>query len=230
DVTHDFLDVTITIGNEDVHFIGGHLKCCTGSTNENRRNLEMQGIINYMDSLGNSPIFFLGDFNSFSPDDKGINNLQTGLGYGPMTMLLDPQDPTYGQFAPVNQTWMDIYRSLNPNKIGASEPDFDSRIDYIMINQYVDENLISSTVGDTASATTGSDHYTVDVTVEFQNITEQKNTLGRLSIYLITNKQIKNISINVKIKIFEKNYFLNYELSSVIILFRIKYSSIGNKN
>ncbi|MHA2236562.1 MAG: Ig-like domain-containing protein, partial [Candidatus Thorarchaeota archaeon] len=67
DVTHDFLDAIVDINGTSVHFVGVHLKAGGGTTNEDRREWENEGIINYFDSLGDVPIVYIGDINSNSP-------------------------------------------------------------------------------------------------------------------------------------------------------------------
>ena len=79
--SHDFVDAKINLGGTTIHVIGGHLKCCSGPDNEIKRNNAQEGIINYMDSLGNVPIIYAGDFNSFSPQDTSNSG---DLGTGPM--------------------------------------------------------------------------------------------------------------------------------------------------
>lgn len=169
DVTHDFLDVKVNIGGTAVHIIGAHLKAMTGSTNEQRREWEQEGIINYMDNLGDGiPIAYLGDLNSFSPEDYELNTLQSGLGYGPLSMFIDPYtNPETGedfsQYSSVYHTFTDVFRTLNPSDLGITSPAYDSRIDFIYANEELTPYIINSTCGDTSSALTGSDHLTVDV-------------------------------------------------------------------
>lgn len=67
DVTHDFIDAVVDINGTSVHVIGGHLKAMGGENNQWRRERESEGIINYMDNLGQVPIMYLSDQNSFSP-------------------------------------------------------------------------------------------------------------------------------------------------------------------
>ncbi|MHA1289695.1 MAG: Ig-like domain-containing protein, partial [Candidatus Thorarchaeota archaeon] len=99
DVTHDFIHAIVNINGTNVHLVGCHLKAMDGTTNEQRREWETEGIINYMDNLGNVPLMYLGDLNSFSPFDTGdLAPIGDGLGYGPLTMMLVPDDPTYGQY------------------------------------------------------------------------------------------------------------------------------------
>ncbi|MHA1973179.1 MAG: fibronectin type III domain-containing protein, partial [Candidatus Hodarchaeales archaeon] len=177
DVTHDFFDSIVNIGDYDVHIIGAHLKAIPGATNEQRREWEMEGIINYLDDLGNVPIIYLGDLNSFSPEDWGLNTLQSGLGYGPLSMIVPPYtnpetSVDYSQYAPVNQNYTDVFRTLNPTDLGISNPAYDSRIDFVWVNQLLSDKIIESTTGDTASALTGSDHLTVDVTIDFGTVND----------------------------------------------------------
>jgi len=71
-----------------INVIGSHLKAFSGSENEQIREWEQEGIINYIDNLGSTPIIYLGDLNSFSPEDWGLNYLQSRLGYGPLSHIL----------------------------------------------------------------------------------------------------------------------------------------------
>jgi hypothetical protein len=166
DVTHDFLDAVIDINGTSVHFVGVHLKAAGGETNENRREWENEGIINYFDSLGNVPIVYLGDLNSASPVDVGPLAPLWDPGVGPMTMLIDPDDPTYGQFASEVHNFTDVFRTLYPNDpgytFGHTYTPQTARIDYIITNDFFEDKVINSTTGDTAHADTGADHYTVD--------------------------------------------------------------------
>ena len=70
-VTHDILEAVLDIDGSDVHVFCVHLKASAGTDNQQRRESEMEGLINYMDDLGEVPILYLGDQNSFSPDDTG---------------------------------------------------------------------------------------------------------------------------------------------------------------
>ncbi len=172
DVTHDFFDVEINVSGTLIHVISSHLKAMSGAINEQKREWEQEGIINYMDNLGNIPIVYLGDFNSFSPEDWGINTLQTGLGYGPLSMMIPPYtNPDtgggYSAFSSAIHSWTDVHRTLNPSDWGITNPTYDSRIDFIYVNQALSSYIINSTTGDTAHALTGSDHLTVDVFINF---------------------------------------------------------------
>ena len=71
DVTHDFIEAVISINGKSVHVFGGHLKASDGEFNQWRREREMEGMINYMDNLGQVPIIYLSDQNSYSPHDIG---------------------------------------------------------------------------------------------------------------------------------------------------------------
>ncbi len=153
-----FLYAKLDIEKVELHVIGGHLTCCTdGLLN---RMQEQEGIINFMDNLGDVPIIYLGDMNSESPDDT--NDTVSDLGVGPIEMLLNNSDPK----ASTIHQFTDVYRTLNPNDPGYSYGGF-SRIDYIFTNQWFENKLINSTVGDTPSAKLGSDHVPVDAFIDF---------------------------------------------------------------
>jgi endonuclease/exonuclease/phosphatase family metal-dependent hydrolase len=166
DVTHDFLDAIIDINGTSVHFVGVHLKAAGGEINENRREWENEGIINYFDSLGNVPIVYLGDLNSVSPIDVGPLAPFWDPGVGPMTMLIDPDDPTYGQYSSDVHNFTDVFRTLYPDDpgytYGHTYTPQTARIDYIITNDFFEDKLINATVGDTAHADTGADHYSLD--------------------------------------------------------------------
>ena len=145
----------ITVRDLDIHMIGVHFKCCEGTYEETSRE-------NYMDDLGDVPIIYLGDFNCMSPFDVGDLAPNIGnLGTGPIEMLLNESDP----HASCVHTWIDSFRELNPYDPGYSYIDetYQSRIDYTFVNQFFTDKLINSTVGDTASAELGSDHFALDL-------------------------------------------------------------------
>ncbi len=171
DVTHDFIEAVVNIKGTNVHVFGAHLKAMGGSNNEWRRERETEGIINYMDDLGDVPIMYLSDQNSFSPDDTGDLAPRGDLGYGPMTMMLYPDDSTYGIYSSTVHNFIDVFRILNPTDPGYSfghqNPSYLSRIDYIIVNSFFVDKLLNSTCGDTLSANTGSDHYSVDMFVQW---------------------------------------------------------------
>ena len=171
DPSHDFLDVELNVDGTNTHIVASHLKCCSGATNENKRDRAQEGIINYIDSLGNLPVMYMGDLNSFSPFDTGALAPKGDLGVGPMSMMVDTSSPVYGSYASIVNTWTDTFRFLNPTDPGYSyghqNPTYASRIDFIVANQFFDGYLVSSTVGDTPTANTGSDHYPVDVIIDF---------------------------------------------------------------
>jgi len=110
----------------------------------------------------------LGDLNSFSPEDWGFNTLQSGLGYGPLSMMVPPYNNPetggdYSAYSSVIHDWTDVHRTLNPTEWGITYPSYNSRIDFIYVNQFLSSNIINSTTGDTAHAISGSDHFSVDV-------------------------------------------------------------------
>jgi endonuclease/exonuclease/phosphatase family metal-dependent hydrolase len=173
DVTHDFIEAVVDIEGTNVHIIGAHLKAMSGADNEYRRERETEGIINYMDNLGDVPIMYMGDLNTFSPDDTGDLAPLGDLGYGPMTMKLYPNDPTYGQYSSTEHIFTDVFRTLNPTDpgytYGHQDPQYQSRIDYIVVNDHLVTKLINSTCGDTPTSDTGSDHYSVDVFIAWNS-------------------------------------------------------------
>ncbi len=166
-VTHDFIDALVDINGTQVHVIGGHLKASGGETNQGRREAESEGIINYMDNLGNVPILYLSDQNSFSPDDNGTLAPDTTmlLGYGPMTMMLYPNDTNYGQYASKIHNFTDVFRELNPSDpgytFGGQSGEAFMRIDYIIANSFFDGLFINSSVIDGSLADSASDHYAI---------------------------------------------------------------------
>ena len=190
DVTHDFVDAIIDINGTEVHFVGCHLKAGGSSTDADRREWENEGIINYFDSLGDVPIVYLGDINSYSPVDTGIlapNSPDAGT--GPMTMLIDPEDPTYGQYSSEIHNFTDVFRTLNPTDqgytFGHQYTPLLGRIDYIITNQFFEDKLVNSTAGDTAHALTGADHYCVDAFINWTgglNITALWSETGNSAI------------------------------------------------
>ncbi len=164
-----FCDAVINISGTITHVIGYHGKCCQPSplcnTTRMREN-ETEGIINYLDDLGDVPVMFMGDFNSHSPDDIGDLAPLGWLGDGPLRMLLYPEDPVYGQYSSHVHNFTDVYRTINPTSFGPTfgywEPQYWGRIDYIIVNHHWADKMINSTAGDTLSANMSSDHYSVD--------------------------------------------------------------------
>ncbi len=158
---HDFLYAVVKIGQMYVHVFGTHLKCCSGELNEISREEDIEGILNFMDTLGNVPIIFAGDFNSFSPQDVGNLAPKPGnLGDGPISMMLNNSNPRGSKI----HHFYDVYRILNPYNPGYTYVDdfYRSRIDFIFVNQYFRNALVNSTVASTPSGKIGSDHYPVD--------------------------------------------------------------------
>ena len=172
DVTHDFIDALIDINGTEVHFVGCHLKAGGTSIDADRREFENEGIINYFDSLGDVPIVYLGDLNSYSPVDTGaLAPNDPDAGVGPLTMLIEPDDPTYGQYSSEVHNFTDVFRQLNPTDpgytFGHQFTPLLGRIDYIITNQFFENMLINSTVDNTPHSFTGSDHYCVDAFINW---------------------------------------------------------------
>lgn len=196
DVTHDFIHAVVNISGTEVHILGAHLKAMGGETNEDRRERETEGIINYMDNLGEVPIMYMGDLNSFSPDDTGDLAPLGDLGYGPLTMMLYPDDLVYGQYASTLHNFTDVFRTLNPADpgytYGHQDPSYLSRIDFIIANSYFDNYILNSTCGDSPTADLGSDHYAVDVFIHW-NLTSDAispSQVAGLEATVISSSQI----------------------------------------
>ena len=173
--THDFLHVAINVTGVEINVIGFHLKCCEGEFEEWRREREQEGIINYMDELGDVPIIYAGDINSLSPFDIGdlAGDPGADFGYGPVTMLLEPDNPIYGNYSSKVHNFTDVFRYLHPNDPGytLNVPTILSRIDFIFVNQHFNATLISSSVGTgTEYDDLGSDHLPINAVIQIANI------------------------------------------------------------
>jgi len=206
-VTHDFVDAVIDINGTSAHFIGVHLKAGGGETNKERRNWENEGIINYMDNLGDVPIVYLGDMNSYSPEDNVT--IDNDYGYGPLTMLVDPDDPIFGNYSSEVHNFTDVYRALYPGELGYTYghqyTPLLGRIDYIIVNDFFTNKLINATVGDTAHAYTGADHYSLDLFITW-NGTGSVNMTIPTTVEKILNKPCTMSSE-------EQLDYLNYSIS-----------------
>ena len=175
----DFGHAVIDINGKIVHIIGYHLKCCSGTHEENRREREMEGFINYMDDLGDVPIIFLGDTNSMalSDNNQSIPEELADFGYAPSIMLLNSSHPEYGQYSSKVHNFTDVYRHFYPNDIEDGRTlnvlNMHSRIDHIFVNQHFNNSLINSTVGSgTIYDDLASDHYSVDAFISIANISQ----------------------------------------------------------
>lgn len=172
-VTHPFIDAVLDVNGTQVHVIGVHLKASEGESNMQRRNWETEGIINYMDSLGNVPILYLGDLNSLAPNDTGpLAPLQDeGLGYGPLTMMLEPNNLTYGQYSSKVHNFTDEFRTLNPDDpgytFGGQYGEAYMRIDYIIADEFFSGMFLNSTVISGSLANSASDHYAVTAFIQW---------------------------------------------------------------
>jgi endonuclease/exonuclease/phosphatase family metal-dependent hydrolase len=172
-VTHPLIDAVLDVNGTHVHVIGVHLKASEGESNQQRRNWETEGIINYMDSLGNVPILYLGDLNSFAPNDTGpLAPIQDeGLGYGPLTMMLEPDNLTYGQYSSKVHNFTDEFRGLNPDDpgytFGGQYGEAYMRIDYIIADEFFSGMFLNSTVISGSLANSASDHYAVTAFIQW---------------------------------------------------------------
>ncbi len=160
-----FLHATVNIDGQTVHVFGGHLTCCPGEDNEIAREKEQEGILNYMDSLGNVPIIYAGDMNSHSPEDPEPHD----LGTEPIDMVINSENPRTA----IHHEFIDVYKSQHPNEAPPTYivPGIESRIDFIFVNQWFFGRIINSTIGDTPSAGEGSDHVPVDAFIDFNSLT-----------------------------------------------------------
>lgn len=204
----DFLHAVVDIYGKEVHIIGYHLKCCEGDFNEQRREKEQEGIINYMDDLGDVPIIYVGDLNSLSPVD--VNDTTRGtftdFGYGPATMLLNPSDEAYGNYSSKVHNFTDVYRTLHPTNPGhtLNVLNYESRIDYIFVNQHLNTSFISSNIGsETEYNDIASDHYTLEAIFSIANITATPNS---------QKTQLKEISVDSITKVLDGIQTEEYEL------------------
>ena len=210
--THDFIHAIVNIQGKLVNIIGYHLKAGSAddgigiSNNGLRRNWEQEGIINYMDSLGNSPIMYIGDLNSLSPSDVNdtTRGPYTNYGYGPATMMLEPDDEIYGNYSSKVHNFTDVWKTLHPSSWGHTFniPGFQARIDYIFVNQHLNTSFISSNIGSgTELDDTASDHYTLDAVFSVANIS---------STPYAHKIQLKETSKNIIVEINEKQTIENH--------------------
>ena len=174
--THEPFHAVVDINGKEVHIVGVHLKCCSADYEKEQRELEQEGLNNYFDEvIGDAPLIYIGDINSLSPDDTGDLAGEPGadFGYGPVTMLLYPEDSTYGQYSSQLHNFTDVFRTLHPDDPGftLNIPNMHSRIDYIFVNQYLNTSFISSNIGTgTQYDDLGSDHYSVDAVIDISEI------------------------------------------------------------
>ncbi|MHA1219379.1 MAG: Ig-like domain-containing protein [Candidatus Heimdallarchaeaceae archaeon] len=208
---HPLIHSIVDIQGNEVHILGYHLKCCENSgglDNENRREREQEGIINYMDDLGNVPIMYVGDLNSLSPAD--VNDTTRGtftdFGFGPATMLLNPSDEIYGNYSSKVHNFTDVYRTLHPSNPGHTLNilNYESRIDFIFVNQHFNNTLVSSNIGiGTELDDTASDHYTLDAVISITNISILPKSEKTKRIYytltetsrVLEDLEIKNVEL-----------------------------------
>jgi endonuclease/exonuclease/phosphatase family metal-dependent hydrolase len=215
DVTHDFIYAVVDINGTNVHVFGGHLKASEGENNPWRREREMEGLINYMDDLGDVPILYLSDQNSFSPFDIGpLSPSGMDLGYGPMTMMLVPDDPIYGNYSSTMHNFIDVFRRLNPldpgYTFGHQVFNTSIRIDYIIVNQFFKYKLLNSTVISSSPSDSASDHYAVTAFIQwnlsssftlesFSNYNHEKISYQSLSVILNLITQPQKLVLNLQV-------------------------------
>ena len=167
-----FLHATINVNGFEIELLGSHLKAFPGIDNEARREKDQEGIINWMDTYPDKAFIYAGDFNSYYPGDTGE------LGDGPVDMLINPDNEHASEF----HTFTDVHKVLHPTDPGVTYPDFDERIDFIFVNQVLDDFLVKSTTGDTMSAFLGSDHLSVDVNIDLRSLAGITETLSSTTL------------------------------------------------
>lgn len=193
---HSVLHEVVEIFGTEIHVVVVHYRCCEGG-DESREN-DMEGLINYMDDLGDVPIIYAGDFNSFSPYDTGeLSSMEHGLptgnlGSGPVDMLLNSDNPHKSEI----HEWTDTYRALNPYTPGYTYIDsiYKSRIDFIFLNSFFDGMLVNSTVADTPSGPVGSDHFPLDLTLNWDHETYDLRPPFRpinVSLSVVSDTEVK---------------------------------------
>jgi len=171
-MNHPVIDVTVNFYGQDVHILVEHLSCCDALP---RRTLEQEAVMNYVDSLGDVPVIYGGDFNSNSPQDVGeISPFMETLGTEPIDIMINSSNPKASEL----HTFTDSYRALNPERKGYtlnSEGEyfninhFRSRIDYIFVDQRLVDNLVnSSVVNDYYEAVSSSDHMALYTYFDFK--------------------------------------------------------------
>ncbi len=167
-LNHELLHVTIDVDGTKIHIFTIHLTCCDGGLPS--RLLEIEGMINYFDTLGDVPIMFTGDFNSGSPEDRKFDGI-SNLGDEPIDMLVNSSNPK----ASVIHQFTDVYRTLNPTLPGYTYIDnyYKSRLDYIFVNQHLTDTMVNSTViNNYEAALIGSDHFPMKAffNMDWQNV------------------------------------------------------------
>jgi hypothetical protein len=113
-----------------------------------------------MDALGEVPILYLGNLNTFSPEDTGPLAPSGDLGYTVIPMLTDENNI----HACVYHDFFDVFRTINPSDPGFTyiSSSYESRIDFIFANEFFEGKFSNATTGDTVSALSASDHLSVD--------------------------------------------------------------------
>lgn len=170
----DFMVWQLDIDGIPVFVTGVHPKCCGGANNALSRERDIEGLVNWFDQhIPDGHIIIAGDFNAFSYGDEAAGNNQGDLGYGPLEILLDenPGD-RYDSFAATRHRYVDGYRHLVPNISPADHTyrlsPYSSRIDFIVVSDSLRPILTApATIGSGTESDPGSDHYTVDVHLDF---------------------------------------------------------------
>ncbi len=195
------IDVEINISGVVTHVVGARLQCCGDERGymdskdpPKRRAIDHEGYVNYLDSLGSVPILYGGDLNSYSPYDVGeIAPSEANLGAAPISMLVNSSYPTASE----NHSWVDVYRETNPYDKGYTYVDwqYQSRIDYLFVNDFFHDKLINSTVLPFPPDITPPDHFPL---VAFFNMNPELADLRPpIKIHNIRGTIINSTSINI---------------------------------
>lgn len=121
-----------------------------------RRSKESEGLVNYLEALGDVPVIFAGDLNSLSPVDVADPDLEPwedDLGTEPCEKLLEAG-------------YYDVYRTINPKEPGYTYPRYDSRIDFCFVSPHVMDDITTSELVKSHAAMTTSDHLPLTFTID----------------------------------------------------------------
>ena len=197
--THYFILADLKIGVEAVKLIGVHLKAGGGNigdtNNRIRRNCEAQALMQIIDSFEtDTPIFIMGDFNSYSPVDVAEPSISPN--YTEATRVLsDSYELEFMGTEPVeyllNASFVDTYRTLHLTERGYTfaAPEWTPawprsffRIDYSFVSHHKAGDLLDGGVVNSSVALRASDHlpvwamYQFDTPATTQSITTTTTT------------------------------------------------------
>ncbi|MCE7736360.1 MAG: hypothetical protein GPJ54_15880 [Candidatus Heimdallarchaeota archaeon] len=146
-LSHPLIVAVLDIDGQEIIVVSEHNSCCQLT---DVRSDEQEAINNYFDSLGPAvAIIYSGDFNNVPPEHD-IRDPEQPQDWDSdnVDMLLNGTHPK----ATIYHTWTDTYRELNPDIYqytgysAENDNGFLERIDYILVNQNLVDNLVSSVV------------------------------------------------------------------------------------